>query len=44
MKKKKKSVSNINLLSQQINIFNDLEKINNKYHSFYENSNSWFDI
>jgi putative transposase len=44
MKKKKKSVSNIDLLNQKINIFNDLEKINNKYHPFYENSNSWFDI
>ena len=44
MKKKKKFVSNIDLLNQQINIFNDLEKINNKYHPFYENSNSWFDI
>ena len=44
MKKKKKFISNIDLLNQKISIFNDLEKINNKYCSFDEKTNSWFDI
>ena len=44
MKKKKKFVSNIDLINDKLNHFTDLEKISNKYYPYNEKSHSWFDI
>jgi len=40
MKKKKKFVSNIDLINDKLNHFTDLEKISNKYYPYNEKSHS----